>query len=98
MTPPFIGDQSPMAYAESLGLSAVYTAFGRVTHFARYQHPQMDRLALCSVHPRWPWTWYGTGNQDEIDKAESMPLCTRCLENLTGLKESDTTSWVGDHE
>lgn len=88
---PTTGDLSTLLYAESLGYVMVYTRRGTVTHFAYYSGMTGNRLALCHAHPRWPDNWFGTGNQDEIDKAEALPLCARCLERLGGLQESETS-------
>lgn len=94
---PFIGDESPVLYAESIGFDVVYLPFGKVAHFARWSTMGgVDKSGLCHAHPRWPWTWYGTGNQAEIDKAESLPLCSHCLKRLAELKLSETSLRVGD--
>jgi hypothetical protein len=60
----------------------MYVKRGRVSH-------AVDTLfgnggAVCGVYP---WMgWYGTGSQDEYDKAASMPRCQRCPEREGGTK------------
>jgi hypothetical protein len=36
------------------------------------------RGVFCDVMPQLGEDWYGTGSQDEYDKAARMPLCRRC--------------------
>lgn len=58
-----------------------YTAWGKVAHllpfttdFSAAPYTQ----AACGVSPIWPWAWYGSGSQDEHDKAAALPLCKTC--------------------
>ena len=57
----------------------VYTFAGKVTHLL---HPSDSAnsyaLALCRFSPNWPWTWMGTGSQDEHDEADRRPTCKAC--------------------
>lgn len=52
----------------------LYLKRGHVSHAVRRADGQIT--AECGV-----WTlgwWYGTGNQDEYEKAAALPECKRC--------------------
>lgn len=38
-------------------------------------------IAECGSSPAWfdPWSWMGTGSQDEYDRIEELPECARCV-------------------
>lgn len=57
----------------------VYLRRGGVTHVLPFAiHPSYPTV-LCGRELNWGEYWYGTGTQDEIDKARRMPLCIRCM-------------------
>lgn len=57
----------------------LYTPRGRVRHLAPpYSGPATSRGGLCSVVPKWPGEWLGTGSQEEYELAAEMPTCKRC--------------------
>lgn len=58
----------------------VYVSRGKVAHL-RQNDSGRYFVARCGTAPVWydPNGWYGTGNQEEIDKAKEMPLCKRCM-------------------
>jgi hypothetical protein len=52
-----------------------YLPNGKVSHALDVSRPDVV-AAECGV-----WTfgwWYGTGTQDEYEKAETLPACKRC--------------------
>ena len=64
------------------GTSLVYTRYGRVAHIS---YPGLDDT-FCRISSRMPgrgWVWrptlFGTGTQDEWEKARLLPLCKRCF-------------------
>jgi hypothetical protein len=63
----------------------VYVGRGKKAHL-RPNDSGRYFVARCGVAPAWydPNGWYGTGSQEEIDKAKAMPLCKRCLMALEG--------------
>lgn len=62
----------------------LYLARGKVTH-AHAVSRQLKITAECGVST---WThWYGTGRQDEYDKAERLPKCEQCV-RLVGASEA----------
>jgi hypothetical protein len=34
--------------------------------------------ALCGQQPAWWWHWYGSGSQDEYDRAAALRVCGLC--------------------
>jgi hypothetical protein len=65
------------AYADQC--TRVYTYTGRVAHLMPlHEHSVSYGVALCPVRPRWPDQWRGTGSQQEIELAASLPPCSRC--------------------
>lgn len=57
----------------------VYRLNGKVAH--------IEEL-LYSAHPFMPWMddrdgWFGTGSQEEYERAAEMPLCPRCFVGRT---------------
>lgn len=54
----------------------MYLKRGRVSHAVN--HDAGHVMSECGLYA-WPH-WYGTGSQDEYDKAASMPRCQRCPE------------------
>lgn len=62
----------------------LYLARGVTTH-AHALDRQYKITAECGVTT---WThWYGTGRQEEYDKAERLPKCAKCVK-LVGASES----------
>ncbi|MGW0682922.1 hypothetical protein ACWD2L_06110 [Streptomyces sp. NPDC002754] len=56
----------------------VFTEGGTVTHvLPRLASPNSGADALCG-RSGWPVGWYGTGTQDEYERARDLPLCVRC--------------------
>lgn len=39
--------------------------------------PNSDDMALCGTEPE-ALMWFGTGNQEEIEKAARMKVCREC--------------------
>jgi hypothetical protein len=35
--------------------------------------------AVCGLYP-WTTGWWGTGSQEEYDRAANLPLCQRCAQ------------------
>jgi hypothetical protein len=58
----------------------VYLSRGKVAHL---KGNWIGRFyaAPCGASPAWyePHGWYGTGAQEEIEKAAELPLCKRCV-------------------
>jgi hypothetical protein len=50
-----------------------------VAHAAAVYRP--DATARCGYRPHLAG-WYGTGSQEEYEKAASLPLCKLCARNL----------------
>jgi hypothetical protein len=72
-----------------------YRMKGRVAHLiASGDLEQEVPHARCGEYPGDPlttienWQWWGTGSQDEIDKAATMPTCRNCLKGLERDKKS----------
>jgi hypothetical protein len=40
--------------------------------------PNEGGRAVCGRDPSWPDSWFGTGTQDEWDKARILPCCVGC--------------------
>ncbi|MFF8831312.1 hypothetical protein [Streptomyces sp. NPDC015131] len=59
--------------------TAVYLPGGTVSHRLKWNHSPngAGSEALCG-RTAWPGYWYGTGSQDEEEKAASLPLCVAC--------------------
>jgi hypothetical protein len=56
-----------------------YTYMGERTHFLVASY---DRVARCGVSVINSSEWFGTGSQEEYDKAASLPKCKKCLRLL----------------
>lgn len=58
----------------------VYTPQGRVAHLMRPYGAGGECTTLCPVVPvvAWPGEWLGTGDQEEYERAEALPLCAVC--------------------
>lgn len=52
-----------------------YVPRGRVAHAIPFGESYSK--SLCGLYP-WTTGWMGTGNQDEYDRAASLPVCQRC--------------------
>jgi len=63
-------------YAEQC--TRVYTRTGTRAHLMSPVQTIRNGSVLCPVLPEWFTEWHGTGSQDEIDRAASLPLCKRC--------------------
>ena len=62
----------------------MYRQQGKVAHLV----PFGDPTALCGQVPNVDIpmlrdNWYGTGSMSEYDRAEALPLCLFCAEELT---------------
>lgn len=56
-----------------------YTRGSRRSHWVPSYLGMLSRSALCGLTVDSAlWEWFGSGNQDEIDRANAMPLCARC--------------------
>lgn len=65
----------------------VYTYGGAVAHLLdELLSPNECNAARCGRMPGWPDLWHGTGNQDEIEKAADLPLCSPCAGALERLR------------
>jgi hypothetical protein len=66
---------------EPVPLVRVFLYYSKVSHLLRPNHSPNDGygLAYCGASPQFMMHWYGTGNQNEIDRAVTLPLCKRCL-------------------
>lgn len=54
----------------------VHTRRGRVAHVRPHLSP---RAVLCGRLPMlFDNEWYGTGSQDEIERARRLRLCSQC--------------------
>lgn len=57
----------------------VYIRRGTRAHWmSPLESPNHSGGVLCSLLPKWPDEWLGTGSQNEIEHATSMPLCKVC--------------------
>lgn len=62
----------------------VYFRTGQVAHILEHG-ATANRLdgthhrAMCGF---WTTNWYGTGSQDEYERAAALPLCVRCSQWL----------------
>lgn len=64
-------------YAEQC--TRVYTRTGTRAHLMSPVQTIRNGSVLCNrIHPEWFTEWHGTGSQDEIDRAASLPTCMRC--------------------
>lgn len=55
----------------------------RESHKVHLLHPSESvnigyPLALCKLQPQLGDSWRGTGSQNEINRARSLPLCRKC--------------------
>ncbi len=56
----------------------VYVRDGKVAHrLSELASVNSFDAALCGTLPGREF-WYGTGSQDEIDRAAALPRCIRC--------------------
>lgn len=62
----------------------VFTAAGTVAHVLGWgQSPnRIGETALCG-RSAWPDYWHGTGSQDELERAQDLPLCVSCTAVLS---------------
>jgi hypothetical protein len=62
----------------------VYLSRGKVAHLKGNWTARQWFTAPCGASPAWyePHGWYGTGTQEEIEKAAGLPLCKRCVKLL----------------
>jgi hypothetical protein len=60
--------------------TVVYTDAGTVAHLLGVGESPNDTgtEALCG-RSAWPGYWFGTGSQEEYEKAEDMRKCIACL-------------------
>lgn len=60
-------------------VTPVYTEGGTVVHYIDFlQSPNsVETEALCGRTP-WPALWHGTGNQEEIERALTLRVCSQC--------------------
>lgn len=67
----------------------VYTLTGRRTHYLTGRSSPSDTASasLCGVSP-WPMAWFGTGSQDEFEKAAAMPFCSKCARLMRAIEAS----------
>lgn len=61
-----------------------YMPDGKVLHALGHNAHGHASEAKCGV---WSPAWYGTGSQDEYERAATSPPCKRCLRVLR-IKES----------
>jgi hypothetical protein len=73
----------------------VYTEGGTVAHILNWDQSPNDRAAeaLCG-RSAWPGYWFGTGTQDEEERAIDLRLCTRC-ESVLRLRAGGSISREG---
>lgn len=65
---------------KSSDTTLVYTEGGTVAHYidAFLQSPnESTAKAMCGRTP-WPGYWFGTGSQDEEERAMGLEVCTPC--------------------
>lgn len=62
----------------------VYTHGGTVAHILDWNASPNDTAAeaLCG-RTAWPGYWWGTGSQEEHERAADLRLCTRCQSVLS---------------
>jgi hypothetical protein len=62
----------------------VFTEGGTVAHILDFNRSPNDQgaTALCGRTP-WPGYWFGTGTQDEEERATDMRLCVACQSVLS---------------
>lgn len=57
----------------------VYTEGGTVSHLLDgLRSPNTYKEAICGRSP-WPSLWFGTGTQEEEEKAQDLKTCISCL-------------------
>jgi hypothetical protein len=59
-----------------------YLHAGTVRHAFRAGTP--ITVALCGRYPDWTGHWYGTGTQDEYERAANLRDCAYCAARLNG--------------
>lgn len=50
--------------------------------YRRHGHEAHIRELIYSAHPRASWNddgWFGTGSQEEYERAAQLPLCPKCF-------------------
>lgn len=66
--------------ATATAYTLVYLPRGAVAHrLGSWASPNSYVSAACGVSPMWPDLWRGTGTQNELDKAATLPLCRKCV-------------------
>ncbi len=60
-----------------------YKQYGGRLH--AIQNPFWD-MALCGQEVEDPKQWFGTGSQDEIERARNLRRCSRCITAATNFK------------
>lgn len=65
-------------------VTVVYTEGGTVAHYldSLCSPNSPEHEALCGRTP-WPELWFGTGNQEEEERAADLRMCPRCESVLT---------------
>jgi hypothetical protein len=76
------------AHEKASEYTRLYTRHGLVAHLS----PPGGALGvmhgvLCSVLPKWPDDWLGTGSQKEYELAADMDTCQRCRDRFTASVE-----------
>ena len=63
-----------MSYTDEY--TRVYRAWGHLAHLLppSEEYPE----SLCGIRSTLGRTWFGTGNQDEYDRAAALQLCGKC--------------------
>jgi hypothetical protein len=69
----------------------VFTPFGTVAHLLSNQRSASGAYAVvCGLHGVPGFGWWGTGTQDEIDKAARLRLCRNCTRYFVPTDSSGT--------
>ena len=58
-----------------------YTQQGRMAHLLDPVDLARNGATPTALCERWQWSasgWWGSGSQDEIERAAVLPLCTGC--------------------
>lgn len=59
-------------------ITLVFIEGGTVAHVLDFlRSPNESTEALCGRTP-WPGLWFGTGTQDEEERAADLTVCTVC--------------------
>lgn len=63
-------------------MTRVYMTGSAVAHLLPWSASANDSgESLCGRSP-WPGYWFGTGSQDEYEKANTLPLCMGCASKI----------------